>query len=276
MGTSQIDKMHDHCTAELRKRVADMVGTFGYSFTCDGSPRYQRSVVNCLLTLPDGTDACIDLTVTGGERKSAAWWAERALEKIKGPLNPLPAESCILGNFDGGMLYAFEAIEAAFKNDPLTANLIASWCACHGHHLLIEDLNDLDGFVATFAEVNEVVKYFRNHDAPRWILHKFSPKKGYVRHCETRMASKSMVEERFKDLADDCLSTQAVSSPEWAALYGRLPASDRAACAAAKASVLDPGLLARVTKKLELLGFVRKQLRRADSDDPTLGVIYQM
>ena len=227
LGTTQIDKMHAHGMAGLKERVGSLVGTFGYAMTCDGTDRYQRAVVNWLICLPDRTNACIDVSTTGKEKKTAVWWAAATVRTTKGPLNPMPAAKCILGNFDGGMLYAFEAIEATFKADQDCANLIANWCACHGHHLLIDSMFDLHGFGETFDEVNKVVKYVRHHTTVRFIMEKYSPGKGFVRHCETRMASKVMVEQRFWELATACKSTAAVTSPEWAKHEGELKGRDK-------------------------------------------------
>ena len=227
LATTQIDTMHAHGMTELKGRVESLVGTFGYSMTCDGTDRYQRAVVNWLICLPDRTNACLDVTVTGKQKKTAVWWAAATVRTIKGPLNPMPAAKCTLGNFDGGMLYAFEAIETAFKHDPQCANLIANWCACHGHHLLIDGIFDLDGFGDTFDEVNKVVKYVRHHTTVRCIMDKYSPGKGFVRHCETRMASKVLVLLRFWELATDCKSTAAVTSPEWVTQEGELKGKDK-------------------------------------------------
>jgi hypothetical protein len=184
-------------------------------------------VVNWLLCLPDRTNACIDVSTTGKEKKTAVWWAAATMRTTKGPLNPMPAAQCILGNFDGGMLYAFEAIEAAFKADQDCANLIANWCACHGHHLLVDSTFDLDGFGDTFDEVNKVVKHVRRHATVRRVVDKCSPGKGFVRHCETRMASKLLVEQRFWELATACKSTAAVTSPEWVTQEGKLKGRDK-------------------------------------------------
>ena len=68
------------------------------------------------------------------------------------------------------MLHAFEAIEAAFKADQDCANLIANWCARHGHHLLIDSMFDLHGFGETFDEVNKVVKHVRHHTTVHMLL----------------------------------------------------------------------------------------------------------
>ena len=58
-------------------------------------------------------------------------------------------------------------------------------------------------------------------------MEKYSPGKGFVRHCETRMASKVLVEQRFWELATACKSTAAVTSPEWAKHEGELNRKDK-------------------------------------------------
>lgn len=276
IGTSQIDAMHAHGMSELTKRVGGLVGTFGYAMACDGTDRYQRAVVSWLTCPPDRASACLDVSTTGKEKKTAVWWAAATIRAIKGPLNPLPAARCTLGNFDGGVLYAFQAIEAAFQADDDCANLIANWCACHGHHLLMESMFDLDGFGETFDDVNKVVKYVRHHTTVRHIMDQYSPGKGYVRHCEARMASRVLVGQRFWELATACKSTAAVASAEWATHESELSRKDKAELAEIKTLILSEGLLARVRKKLDLCEFLYQQLRRVDSDDPTMGILYQM
>ena len=88
LGTTQIDKMHAHGMAGLKERVGSLVGTFGYAMTCDGTDRHQRAVVNWLLCLPDRTNACIDVSTTGKEKKTAVWWAACDDPHHKGPAQP--------------------------------------------------------------------------------------------------------------------------------------------------------------------------------------------
>jgi len=260
----------------LRGRAGHLVGRFGCAMTCDGTDRYQRAVVNWLVCLPDCTNACFDVSVTGGEKKTKEWWAKEVADKVEGPLNPHRAGRCILCNLDGGMLCAFVSIELEFKARPGLANAIANWCATHGHQLLIAALFDLHGFDDTWEQVNRVVKFFRNHTAPRHILSELSPTKGFVRHCETRMASKVLVERRFKDLGLSGKSTQAVAPQKWAELGAGKTGAEKRELAEIKALVLSADLLARVEKKLELLDFYLAQLRRVDSDGPTMGILYQI
>lgn len=268
-----LKQTHEHQVHQLKNRVESLVDACGYGATMDGSPRHGVAALNVVLTLPDRTTACIDMLDTGGDRKDQKWWADELLKIVKSPSNPLPAGQLISLTLDGGIKWAFDAIEEAFVDDDGTRDVICQWCSCHTMHLLMQALFDLDGVADTYGKLKQLNQFIRNHNKPRWMLKQII-NKGLVREAQTRFGTRYLVIERAIELTPHI--QRLVVSQDWADWVNTLAAPDKASAAEARTTALDESFWAQCAKIWELGEPMYTVLRKLDSDDPTVGTIYQL
>jgi hypothetical protein len=276
IGGALLDEQYESVAKQVQQRAFGKDGTkqCGFGLTSDGTNRFSRGVMNVALTFKDGGVVFWDLKETSGETKNASWITDFIVDCVLNDDFPLDPKDLVTITMDGACRTAFSAIETAFREHPDLSPVVCLWCSAHTFQLLLKAIADIDGIDTLIQDCRDVITFVRAHDKPTAFL-RAKAGKGLVRWVETRFATIFLCMERLREVSREL--KLVVASDEWDEYAQTVKdKSTRGKLDVFVDHVLDVRFWNRITKTLELVEPIYAALRRCDSDEPTVGVVYQL
>ena len=205
MRTTLIGPKKKQVADKIEERTLQCINTYGATICCDGWVNVtHRPLLNVMLVCPLG-DIFLGSIDTTGNKKTAAYVAEKLYEYIA-HVGPEKVVQICTDNASA-MINAMTIVQGVYPN------IYSQGCCAHIIDLLLEDIGKDEMMRELVFLAKQVCKYIRNHHVTMALFRRFSPQLSLLFPGETRFACNYLMINRLLKVKEAL--QRVVIDPRW-------------------------------------------------------------